>query len=600
MRPHLPWIIGTLSAAIIIFGLPVAVQAQPGKEPGPAKPATIVVPAGADEDPTNPLVDSEKYFENDFLRVYFNDNGQFVITAREAITKSEVPLLYPGLIHETGVEAWSSYATVRYRYLDTPVDSRNRGQWSVEHTSGTVHPSAIFVDTNGDRAQIVYALPRADELSAADGSPLLTPLPICGMYLTQSLSFMTNPFTGREDMVRIRYTLAHEQAMSLRRCSTENNTMGNVEFSLRLLLDTQIGMNDIDEPARLLVPGQVAAPDYVRVFADETSEVKDWQALIALSNNRNAGAPQALVSTGDWGAFHRDKWGTYSSTDSYVDSAVAIRWDGLIDPWSEVFEIGYGLAPAGGGESWVDAPVLLPHTNIMRAHAYAANPTTASKLLNGTVTLTLPPGMSVPIASASKVTGDGNAWEALFGDVEPGAVKHAEWEVAVTGPPGRYVYTTTTRFDDMPVDIVTNSVELKQSFGFSRLHTLAPEGNPVAGAGSHTVAIEVARYNPNSSVASVTFAAAQDTGNANAALANSDYMTVTKLLVFAAGEITKTVAVTILDDSEAEPDESILLTLSGPSSGAVILDQGKALLTIGDNDEALHTDYLNLPAVASP
>ncbi len=67
---------------------------------------------------------------------------------------------------------------------------------------------------------------------------------------------------------------------------------------------------------------------------------------------------------------------------------------------------------------------------------------------------------------------------------------------------------------------------------------------------------------------------------------------------FAAGEITKTVTVTILDDSEAEPDESILLTLSGPSAGAVILDQGKALLTIVDNDEALHTDFLNLPAVA--
>jgi len=597
MRPHLPWIIGILSTVVII-GLPVAVQAQRSEEPSPAKPATVVLSAGADEDPATPLVDSDKYFENDFLRVYFNANGQFIITAREAITKSEVPLLYTGLIHETGVEAWSSYATVRYRYLETPVDSRNRGQWSVEHTSGTVHPSAIFVDTNGDRAQIVYALPRDDELLAADGSELPSPLPICGMYLTQSLSFMTNPFTGREDMVRIRYTLAHEQAMSLRRCSTENNTLGNVEFSLRLLLDTQIGMDDIGEPAHLLVPGQNVAPDYVRVFADETSEVKDWQALIALGSNRSAGAPQALVSVGDWGAFYRDKWGTYTGTDSYADSAVAIRWDGLIDPWSEVFEIGYGRAPAGGGESWIDAPVILPHTNTMRAHAYAANPPTASKLLNGTVTLTLPPGMTVPIAAASKVDDDGNAWEALLGDVEPDEVKHAEWEVAVTGPPGRYVYTTTTRFDGTPVNIVTNSVELKQSFGFSTLHTMVPEGNPVAGTGSHTVALEVARYNPNSSAASVTFAAAQDTGNANAALANSDYISATQTLVFAAGEITKTVTVTILDDSEAEPDESILLTLSGPSAGAVILDQGKALLTIVDNDEALHTDFLNLPAVA--
>ena len=594
MRPHLPWIIGILSAAVVIFGLPVAVQAQRSEEPSPAKSATVALSAGADEDPATPLVDSDKYFENDFLRVYFNANGQFIITAREAITKSEVPLLYTGLIHETGAEAWSSYATVRYRYLETPVDSRNRGQWSVEHTSGTVHPSAIFVDTNGDRAQIVYALPRDDELLAADGSELPSPLPICGMYLTQSLSFMTNPFTGREDMVRIRYTLAHEQAMSRRRCSTENNTIGNVEFSLRLLLDTQIGADS----AYVVTPGPGASPDYLRVFATDTPEVTDWQALVDLSSSQRPGAPQVSVSAGEWGKYHTDKWGTYTGTDSYIDSAVAIRWDGLIDPWSEVFEIGYGLAPSGGGESWIDAPAILPHTNTMRAHAFAANPPTATKLWNGTVTLDLPPGMTVPIAAASKVNDDGNVWEALLGDVEPGEVKHAEWEVAVTGPPGRYAYTTTTRFDGTPVNIVTNTVELKQSFGFSRLHTIVPEGDPVAGAGSHTVALEVARYNPNGSVASVTFSAAQDTGNANAALANSDYISATQTLVFAAGEITKTVTVTILDDSEAEPDESILLTLSGPSAGAVILDQGKALLTIVDNDEALYTDFLNLPAVA--
>lgn len=596
MRPHLSWIIGILSAAVVIFGLPVAVQAQRSEEPGPAKPATIVRSASVAEDPATPLVDSDKFFENNFLRVYFNANGQFIITAREAITKSEVPLLYTGLIHESAAEAWSTYATVRYRYRDTPVDSRNRGQWSVEHTSGTVHPSAIYVDTNGDRAQIVYALPRADELLAADGSELPSPLPICGMYLTQSLSFMTNPFTGREDMVRIRYTLAHEQAMSLRRCSTENNTLGNVEFDLRLLLDTQIGATD---NAHVVTPGPGAAPDYLRVFATKTPEVTDWQALIDLSSSQQPGAPQVSVSTGEWGKYHADKWGTYTGADSPIDSAVAIRWDGLIDPWSEVFEIGYGLAPARGGESWIDAPVILPHPNTMRSHVYATNPVSATRLHNGSVTLTLPPGMTVPIAAASKVNDDGNVWEALLGDVEPGAVKHAEWEIAVTGPPGHYVYTTTTRFDGAPVNIVTSGVELKQSFGFSSLHTIVPEGNPAANGGSYEVAIEVQRYNSDGKQANVTFATADDAGNVNAALASSDYMAVTQPLIFAAGEITKTVTVTILDDSEAESDESILLTLSAPSTGAVVLDQGKALLTIVDNDEALYSDFLNLPIVAT-
>ncbi|MCB0048495.1 MAG: hypothetical protein KDE24_02985, partial [Caldilinea sp.] len=60
MRPHLSWIIGILSAAVVIFGLPVAVQAQRSEEPGPAKPATIVRSASVAEDPATPLVDSDK------------------------------------------------------------------------------------------------------------------------------------------------------------------------------------------------------------------------------------------------------------------------------------------------------------------------------------------------------------------------------------------------------------------------------------------------------------------------------------------------------------------------------------------------------------
>mgnify|MGYP003382263696 CR=1 FL=1 len=587
MRPHFQRFIVGLSI-IFVISLPVAAGAQGTLPQAPVKPAAVTLSNA-------PLVDSEDYFENEYLRVYLNKQGQFIITALEGTTKSEVPLLYPNLIYDP--MAWSSFATVRYRYLDTPSDSRNRGQWHKFHTTQSASVEHRYLDKSGDRGLIVYALPLAEETKDAEGTELSNPLPMCGMFMKQSISFMTNPYTGRQDMVRIRYSFEHGTAYSLRNCNTENNRLDNVEFGLRVLLDTQVGDADT---ARVLLPESGASvPGFVRLFESNDLTSDSRQAMIDLTSAhaaaQRAGGPQVSVIAGEWGKFYYDQWDSYPGADTYGDSGVAIRWDGMVDPWTEVFELGYGLAPAGGGESWIDAPAALHDTNTMRAYAFASNQSQTTRT-NGVARLTLPPGMTVPIASAA-ATADGGTWQMPLDDLVTGHTVHAAWDVAVTGPAGRYVYTTTTRFDGQPLSIVTSAVELKQSFGFSQLHTIVPEGNPTTGVGGHSVDVEVRRYNPNGD-ATVAFALADDAGNFNAATAGSDYVTAVKEMTFEGDEITKTVSITIIDDSQAEPNESILLTLSKPSANAIILDQGKALLTIADNDEPLYTNFLNLPALA--
>ena len=72
---------------------------------------------------------------------------------------------------------------------------------------------------------------------------------------------------------------------------------------------------------------------------------------------------------------------------------------------------------------------------------------------------------------------------------------------------------------------------------------------------------------------------------AGSALAGSDYVHKTQTLTFAAGAITATFTVSIVNNTTAEPVESFTVVLSSPT-GAVIAD-GTAVVTINDNDGAL-------------
>ncbi len=83
---------------------------------------------------------------------------------------------------------------------------------------------------------------------------------------------------------------------------------------------------------------------------------------------------------------------------------------------------------------------------------------------------------------------------------------------------------------------------------------------------------------PNTAAVTVNYAT-----SANTAAFNSDYLHLTGSLMFAPGEMVKTVRVSLLGGTTAEVAESFQLVLSSPSANATLAD-GSALATIIDND----------------
>ncbi len=99
----------------------------------------------------------------------------------------------------------------------------------------------------------------------------------------------------------------------------------------------------------------------------------------------------------------------------------------------------------------------------------------------------------------------------------------------------------------------------------------------------------VTRVGDTTSPATVDYATA-DTAGANncnvvngAASSRCDYLTTSGTLQFAAGEVSKTISVPIVDDVYAEGSESLTITLSSPT-GTTLGSPATATLTITEND----------------
>jgi trimeric autotransporter adhesin len=102
-----------------------------------------------------------------------------------------------------------------------------------------------------------------------------------------------------------------------------------------------------------------------------------------------------------------------------------------------------------------------------------------------------------------------------------------------------------------------------------------------------TVTITVNRSGAADNAVAVVYATGGGTANgAGSCGASIDYIQASGSLSFAAGELSKTFTVAICDDAVADPAETVNLTLSSPSGGAVLGAQSSAVLTINDNDAA--------------
>lgn len=114
-----------------------------------------------------------------------------------------------------------------------------------------------------------------------------------------------------------------------------------------------------------------------------------------------------------------------------------------------------------------------------------------------------------------------------------------------------------------------------------RSFALIPASSSV-GEGSGSATITLTRTGSTAVTDSVHFATANGT-----AAAGSDYTAVSQDVSFAPGVTSQTVSVPITDDAAIEGDESVSLSLSGPSAGTTIGSPGAAVLIIVDNDRTL-------------
>lgn len=100
-----------------------------------------------------------------------------------------------------------------------------------------------------------------------------------------------------------------------------------------------------------------------------------------------------------------------------------------------------------------------------------------------------------------------------------------------------------------------------------------------AGEGDGSVTITVSRSGDTSGSVSSDYKTSNGTASAR-----TDYMTAIRTMSFAAGETSKTFRVFLVDDLYVEGSETINLTLSNPSAGAVLGSQATAVVTVSDND----------------
>jgi len=118
---------------------------------------------------------------------------------------------------------------------------------------------------------------------------------------------------------------------------------------------------------------------------------------------------------------------------------------------------------------------------------------------------------------------------------------------------------------------------------------VAPGGILQFSAASYTVAenASAATITVSRSAGSFGTVTTNFTSSDGTATSGADYTPTTGVLLFGDGEISKTFSVSIIDDAADEPDETIVLTLSAPTS-AVLGATNPVTLTITDNDTILY------------
>jgi hypothetical protein len=335
---------------------------------------------------------------NSYLRADVGaDNNLFVIGTTggdPATTNDDDKNLLYGFEPDGYSSPWSSFSTLRV-------------------ISGTV-PFTETVDYSLDLIAPVQP-------PASDGNAVVAAWWIDGFWVIQQLSLAENPYTDRADTVLIEYWVWNWNA--------DTRAAG-----VRTMLDVKVGGND---GAPYFVPGYgdivhetefigENVPPYWKAFESPDFDPNYLKSQGVLQGE-GAVSPDRLV-IGQWLPLWFSRWDyTISATEVVTgDSAVAMYWNPVELYYGEIayFATYYGLAGAGGGSTWLDAPADVTCDDLeFEVVLWAVNDTSAP-LTDGQSTLTLPSGLSlVPGESRTKSRAT----------IAPGEAQAVSWWVFASG-----------------------------------------------------------------------------------------------------------------------------------------------------------------------
>jgi len=358
----------------------------------------------------------------------------------------------------------------------TPNDDNKRLLYGYPDYAGT-GSTTVRIVSNGSTVDRQLSGLTPVQPTALTGGRITTTWSEQDVEIQQILSLEHNPYTGREDTVRIEYTLTNLGGAA-------------VDAGVRLMLDVMIGDND---GAPYLVPGagnqttevEYTGSDVPAFWQAFESPTFDPQSLKGMGILRTSGEtpPDRFVIAG-WFSIVGTLWDYAVTPGSSVtsDSATATYWDPvtLAPGASRTVATCYGLPGAGGGDAWFVAPAALTCVDLSFEAVLRVSNTSASTFTGGNASLVLPPGL---------VLASGETASKSLGDIPSGGTASTSWNVEAPGSPsGTLAYSAQITFSGGSGPLSTeNTIEVPECGATpTSSPTIAPTSTSLPGGATPT------------------------------------------------------------------------------------------------------------------
>jgi len=365
---------------------------------------------------------------------------------------------------------------------DITGDENKRLLYGYPDQIGTSYPSLRVVKA-GVTHDYILIRQAPSTVPVVENGVIVTRWLIEDVEVTQRISLSLNPYSNREDIPLIAYTL-------------KNTGSSDLQAGIRCMLDIQVGDND-EAPFFLPGVGQVSVeteftaanmPDYYKAFESPTYAQNSLRVLGILKGFGMTTPDRFVLAT--WKSGRGGGQGIFDTAWDYTitpgaaigDSTATCWWNPRsLSPNQEVplQTGGGGLGGAGGGTAWFDAPARLTCASTRFAANLWVSNTSTETLMNGRATITLPAGLHLVSGQNATLT---------IGNLVRQQVSSVSWQIEADAQRAEALtFQASIVFDNLPSPIeVTASVEVPDCRATptptaTPIRTLTPTPRPTPG-----------------------------------------------------------------------------------------------------------------------